>query len=221
MSDQILYAFGSGRDPQTKFARRLDRFADRTFRIGSDVVVRPGRRTEVTVKYLKDNLEMVIEHMDRGALRLQSHSDRFIDKDELRAIVNGEPFVRAAPTAPPGPGENDDTPDGTEIPDEPDEPTPEPEAAPVVEEKSDAELADEPDPTPADAPVEEEPDASPEEDLPPVLDAAPAAVEALPEGWRSRSKKGLLALAQEHKLEVTDKMSNRELIAAIEKLETR
>lgn len=219
-ADQILYAFGAGRDPQTKMARRLDRFSDRTFRIGSDVIIRPGRRVPVTVGYLSNHLDEVVGHIERGALRLQSDSDSFIDPNELRAIVAGQPIpekvvVRPpvfdvteeryvpppplAPTlpAPPEPAELLDTADATvdaSVGDGPGEAT-------------DSELAGAPD-----APLEVA-----EESVDAIAEPAPTPV--LPEGWRSKSKKGLLALAQELKLEVSDKMSNRELITALEALE--
>lgn len=214
MSDQILYAFGAGRDPQTKAARRLDRFSEKTFRIGPDVIIRAGRRTEVAVSYIRDHLDTVIGHIERGALRLQSHSDSFIDPNELRALVNGETL----PVVVQGPGEGEETSEEVSEESPPsEEPTQPPEPA-QDEDKSDEELAGEPDPEPVDLPADEPIElADMSADLPAVLDTP----EPLPEGWRSRSKKGLLALAQERKLEVTDKMSNRDLIAELEKLETR
>ena len=214
-SQQILYAFGAGRDPQTKAARRLDRFSDRTFRIGSDVIVRPGRRVPVTVGYLSNHLDEVLGHIERGALRLQSDSDSFIDKDELRAIVAGQPLPEKVVVRPPA----FDVTEAKYVPPPapatlPAPPEPDPvveataDAPPAAsEESSDAELAGGPE---AQLELAEEPvDALQEPEATPVL----------PEGWRTRSKKGLLALAQELKLEVSDKMSNREIITALEALE--
>lgn len=203
-ANQIVHLYGAGRDSQTKAMRRLDRFGERHFRIG-EVVVRPGRRVPVTVGFLKGHLEEVIRHIERGALRLQSDSDSFIDPDELRALVTGAPMpVHANPVD--GPGEDDGP--GDEIPAE-EPPAEEPE--PQQDERSDDELAHEPEPdlgpSLQDEPVESTPDVGPEE----MAYMAP-----LPDAWRNRNKKGLLMLCSERKLEASDKLSNRELITLLE-----
>lgn len=203
-TNQIIYAFGAGRDPQTKAARRIDRFSDRTFRIGSDVIIRPGRRIPVTVGYISTHLDEVINHIERGALRLQSDSNSFIEPAELRALVRGEPMPAKM-----GPGED-------EFPEDPHElPAEEVPSDPMPEEPVEAEMSSEPAPVSAEPAVEEtaaEPEVA-------VMSAPETSSVELPDGWRSRSKKGLLALAQEHNVEANDKMSNREIILALEALE--
>jgi hypothetical protein len=211
-ANQILHLYGAGRDTQTKAMRRLDRFGERHFRIG-EVVVRPGRRVPVTVGFLAGHLDEVIRHIERGALRLQSDADSFVDPDELRALVNGTPMpVKANPA---GPGEDEEAPaddgPGDEIP--PEEPSSEPEAP--ADEPSDQELANEPEqdqgPSLQDEPVEATPDVTPEE----MAYMAP-----LPDAWRTRNKKGLIMLCTERKLEASDKLSNRDLISLLEAWET-
>lgn len=194
-ANQIIHLYGAGRDVRTKSDRRLNRFQERQFRIG-EVVVRPGRRTPVTVEFLAGHLDTVIQHIERGALRLQSTSDSFIDPDELRALVSGAPLpaTQATTPAPTGPGE-DDLPDDGPIGEEPYEA---PADEPPMDEPTDSELASEPE-----APIQD----APEE----ALDLAP-----LPDAWRTRNKKGLLALCAERKLDASDKLSNRELIEKLE-----
>jgi|NOAtaT_7_FD_contig_121_406816_length_3524_multi_3_in_0_out_0_2 hypothetical protein len=198
IQDQVIYAFGSGRDPQTKMARRLDRFGERTFRIGADVVVRAGRRIPISVKYIADHLEEVIGHVERGALRLQSDSDRYLDPNELRALVRGEPLVKASEEYRP-------------------EPEPETEVLPQAEPEVMEPLVE----TPAvedDAP---EPTSSPLEEPEQVeAEMAAPAYEPLPDGWRTQSKRVLLTLGLERGLNVNDKMSNRELTAVLSSFES-
>lgn len=190
-ADQIIYAFGSGRDPQTKMARRMDRFGERTFRIGADVVIRAGRRIPVSVKYLAAHLEEVVGHVERGALRLQSDSDRYIDPMELRAIVRGE-----TPPAPVKATEvYEEEPEPEVLPDPPEE---------IVAEPTESETLDD-SPAPTEAPFTETPSEVETE----------VSFSPLPEGWRTQSKRVLLQLALERNLEASDKMSNRELAAVL------
>jgi hypothetical protein len=199
---QVVYAFGAGRHHSTKFERRLNRFQERQFRIG-DVIIRPGRRVPMTIGFLAGHLEEVISHIERGALRLQSDADSYVDPDELRALVNGTPMPVKANPPEDGPGEDDGPGEGDDTPTE--EPSEEPAQEPA-EEPSDNELANEPESPLQSEPEEPTPDVTPEE----------MSMAALPDGWRMRNKKGLLMLCSELKLEASDKLSNKDLIALLE-----
>jgi len=204
-ANQIIYVYGAGRDHRTKYDRRMSRFLDRQFRIG-DVVVRPGRRVPVTVRFLSGHVEEVVRHINRGALRLQSHADAFINPEELRAIVRGDlpalaAPVQAAPDDDFGPGEGE-----SDIGDEsPAEDFNEPAPSEDFNEPSDSDLANEPEAPLSEEPFEETPDVTSEE-------MAYMAGPALPEAWRTRNKRGLLVLCSERGVAADDKMANTTII---------
>jgi hypothetical protein len=195
-ANQIIYVYGAGRDHRTKYDRRMCRFMDRQFRIG-DVVVRPGRRVPVTVRFLSGHVEEVVQHINRGALRLQSHADAFISPEELRAIVRGDrpallAPVQAAPGDDFGPGDwESDV--GDESPTE------------DFNEPSYDDFANEPEAPLSEEPFEETPDVTSEE-------MAYMAGPALPEAWRTRNKRGLLVLCSERGVAADDKMANSTII---------
>lgn len=205
-ADQIIHLYGASRDVRTKPERRLNRFADKQFRIG-DVLVRPGRRVPVTVRFLAGHVGAVIEHIQRGALRLESSSDRFIDPEEFKALVAGTPL----PALVRGPGDEDGP--GDEIPAE--EPAEESQGEPTMDEPSDTDLANE-----AEEPLMDEPEAAPDTSEPETSGESYDMAAALPEAWRTRNKKGLLALCAERGLEANDKLSNRELVNVLEAWES-
>jgi hypothetical protein len=203
-ANQIIYAYGAGRDHRTKYDRRMGRFLARQFRVG-EVVIRPGRRVPVTMQFLAGHADEIVRHIDRGALRLQSHADAFLTTSEFRALLRGESLVKTAPlTAAPdddGPGEETYEDTGGDSPAE-DFNESEPEA---FDEPSDSDLAHEQEPALSDEPMEETPDVTSEE-------MAYMAGAALPDGWRMRNKRGLLLLCVERQVAADDKMSNNTII---------
>ena len=212
-ANQIIYAYGAGRDHRTKYDRRMGRFLERQFRVG-EVVIRPGRRVPVTMQFLAGHADEIVRHIDRGALRLQSHADAFLTTSEFRALLRGEAPVKAAPMmAGPedeGPGDEGGYEDGgNESPVE-DFNEPEPEA---LDEPSDNDLANESEPSLSDEPMEETPDVTSEE-------MAYMAGPALPDGWRMRNKRGLLILCSERQVAADDKMSNNTIIRLLADWET-
>ncbi|MGA1354076.1 MAG: hypothetical protein ACO32I_04780 [Candidatus Limnocylindrus sp.] len=202
-ANQIIYAYGAGRDHRTKYDRRMGRFLARQFRIG-DVVIRPGRRVPVTVRFLASHVDEVVRHIGRGALRLQGHADAFIGPEELQAIVRGDRPVlgvpaEAAPDQDFGPGEEE--PYAEDPVEEYSEPAP-------VEEYNEPpadDFANEPEPPLSEEPFEETPDVTSEE-------MAYMSGPALPEAWRTRNKRGLLALCSERGVAADDKMANTTII---------
>lgn len=203
-ANQVIYAYGAGRDHRTKYDRRMGRFQERQFRVG-EVVVRPGRRVPVSIKFLSIHVDEIVRHIDRGALRLQSHADAFITTAELRAILRGESPVKAAPVmaAPDddGPGDESYEDPGDESPGEDFNESPPEE----INEPSDSDLANEPEAPLSEEPMEETPDVTSEE-------MAYMAGPALPDGWRMRNKRGLLILCSERRVAADDKMSNNTII---------
>lgn len=203
-ANQIIYAYGAGRDHRTKYDRRMGRFLARQFRVG-EVVIRPGRRVPVTMQFIAGHADEILRHVDRGALRLQSHADAFISTAELRALLRGEAPVKAPVMAAPdddGPGDEggyEDTGDNSPAEDL-NEPAPE-----EFNEPSDNDLADEQEPPLSDEPMEETPDVTSEE-------MAYMAGPSLPDGWRMRNKRGLLLLCSERQVAADDKMSNSTIV---------
>lgn len=215
-ANSVLYAFGSGRTSTTKADRRMNRFADRHFRIGEHVIVRPGRRVPVTLGYLAGHVDVVVENIKRGALRLQSSADSFVDPKELRSLLRGAGLLVG------GPGEGEE---GNEETTNPGEGVSEPEAN---------ESQSEPEPEQEDTQSEPEPEPEPEqqqESSSESMDEQPgladnesgmgsaemaAAMPALPDGWKTRNKRALLDLCKERGVAATNTLSNRDIIALLE-----
>lgn len=203
-ANQIIYAYGAGRDHRTKYDRRMSRFLARQFRVG-EVVIRPGRRVPVTVQFLAGHADEIVRHIDRGALRLQRHADAFLTTSEFRALLRGDAPAKAAPVmaAPDedGPGDQSYEDAGDDSPaEDSNESSPE-----SFDEPSDSDLAHEQEPSLSDEPMEETPDVTSEE-------MAYMSGTALPDGWRMRNKRGLLILCSERQVAADDKMSNNTII---------
>jgi hypothetical protein len=213
MSVLQVYLYGAGRDVQTKAQRRLDRFQRRHFRVG-DVLVRPGRRVPVSHEFLARHEAELAHHIQRGALRLQTDADAFIDPDELKRLIAGEPPLPESPPATPEKGAEKK--EGAEK--EP-EPTPPAEGGEPL--KSEEAPAPEPEKEPEGAqtePTGPEAEGAGEGGQPdPTVGADPL---ALPDAWRTRNKRGLLMLCTERGLvNASDKLSNKEIISMLEEWE--
>lgn len=93
-SAPVLQLYGAGRDVRTREARRVDRFRKKAFRIG-EIPIRPGRRVEVGLDFIRAHFTEIVDNIKRGALRVTSNSDRFVDPEELKAILEGRIKVTA------------------------------------------------------------------------------------------------------------------------------
>jgi hypothetical protein len=93
-SAPVLRLYGAGRDIRTREARRVDRFRKKAFRIG-EIPIRPGRRVEVGLDFIRAHFTEIVDNIKRGALRVQSSADTFVDPEELKAILEGRIKVTA------------------------------------------------------------------------------------------------------------------------------
>lgn len=211
-ANQIIHLFGSARSSETKTARRMDRFGNKAFSVGG-VPIRSGRRTTVSFNFLEAHLDMIIAHVERGALRCQLNSDSFLTTKELRALFAAP--ILAAPDENSEGGEQSE-PQEEEQTEESQEDLPEEPQEPAEEESEQSE-------EPAEEHESEE-DTSSQDDSQDESGGESEAMEMaalnLPDAWRTRNKKGLLALCVERKLTATDKLSNRDLISLLESWNT-
>ena len=170
--------------------------------------MRAGRRVPVSLNFLEAHLDTVIAHVERGALRCQFNSDSWLTTLQLRALFAPPvPALQAAPEEDEGGAEDEGSEEAAEEPEEQqeEEQQEEEQAEEAQEESEEQEASEEDTSTQDDGQDESGGEVSAE------MSAA-----HLPEAWRTRNKKGLLALCSERKLEATDKLSNRELAGLLE-----
>jgi outer membrane biosynthesis protein TonB len=176
----------------------------------------------VTLGYLAGHVDVVVEHIRRGALRLQSHADAFVDPTELRALLKGAGLLVGGPGEEEGGGGEETT--QPEIPEQesdeaqPDA-SPEPEPQPEQEQQEDTQSEPEPESTQEEAspePMDEgQPELAENESSVGSADMA-SAMPPLPDGWKTRNKRALLDLCKERNVVASNTLSNRDIIALLE-----
>lgn len=228
----VFRLYGSGRDARTRDARRADRFRKKSPRIG-EVSIRPGRRVEVGLGFVRAHFEEIVGHIRRGALRVESSSDRFVDPEELRAIIEGRIQVSSFEEETSGGGSEESLEEMStalkEISDSIATLEAEAESVASITDSEDARILEE-----MKSPTEKEPQVVTPADVDDTLldglaaslavpavtpPAAPKVV--LPEAWRSRNQKDLLALCKELSIEADKNMSKAAIIALIADWEKR
>lgn len=227
---QKLFLLGSGRHVATRLQRRKNNVKRRVARIG-DLIVRPGRRVDVTPEFVAKYLNDIVAGVEAGIIIVCHSADRFMDRDELKAlvaVVRGEdpegPITKDDDDSDPlGNPDDDDTEDTDPVSDsdpeqEPQADSEEPEVLEGFDDSAAPNLAelgfDEPqNPVFGAEPEPEQPEESfePESALfeaPVSLDEPEVEKRWLPEGFEKLTKKELLALATERKLDLDPKRTN-------------
>lgn len=111
---QIIYLVGGGRHSATKQLRRAARFERRVFQIGG-IPIRPNRRKDVNAAFVAKHVVEILSHVADGTLIVQHRHDRFMDTDEIKALVarvKGETIVQVVkeekPVTLPAPPQTDE-----------------------------------------------------------------------------------------------------------------
>lgn len=123
-----LWLLGGGRHRATRDLRRAARFKRRAYYLAG-MIIRPGRKVDVTPHFIADHLDEILKRLGEGTLLIQHRGDHFVDEDELRAIcavVRGETPVGPITKADASAGETAEPADEDTKPFKPEQPVTEP-----------------------------------------------------------------------------------------------